>query len=236
MRSDLPSSVAPERLLESQASLRRVVREPPRPARTISMGRFRRPIQAAPLAGVVVALGFGLSACSSPQADLHSVRWKDVAVPGSTCGSFQPRVQLHRGQGFAISHRWPPYSIVEFVGAWDRVVYGDLDGDGNDEAAVGVYCSNGGGTADAVLAYALVIYTANAGTPRVLGVIRPRAQSQLPALIRVTRIGRGTIRVSEAFYGSNDGTCCPSGRAVTTWALRNGDLVPVTTTILKSAG
>lgn len=192
-------------------------------------------IRIAPAAAVAV-LALGVTGCGGTALNLHTVRWKGAAVPGSVCGSFQPMVQLHGGQGFATSHRWPPESIVEFVGAWDSVVYGDLDGDGKDEAAVGVYCSNGGGTADAVLAYARVIYTEAARGPTVLGVIRPRARSQRPALIQVTKIEPGKVTVSETLYGSNDSTCCPSGRAVTTWALRNGKLVPLTTTIIETAG
>lgn len=200
------------------------------------MKRFHGAIQIAPAAAIAV-LVLGVTGCGGTTLNMHAVRWKDAAVPGSVCGSLQPIVQLHEGQGFAISHRWPPLSIVEFVGGSDPVVYGDLDGDGRDEAAVGVYCSNGGGTADGVLADARVIYTAAARAPSVLGVIRPRAQSHgRPALIQVTQIERGTIKVLETLYGSNDSTCCPTGRAVTTWALRNGKLVPRATTITKAPG
>ena len=191
----------------------------------------------------LIACALSLSGCGSSELNLHTVRWKDAAVPGSICGAVDPTggtalafVHLHDGNAYAKSHRWGDYSIIQISGAWDRVVYGDVNGDDKDEAAVGVYCSNGGGTADGILAYARVIYTAAGKTPRVLGVIRPRARSApgtLPPLVQVTRMDRGKVRVSEAFYGRDDGTCCPSGRATTTWALVKGKLVPRMTKITR---
>ena len=199
-----------------------------------------RPAWLAALASALILTG-----CGSSPLDLRTVRWEDAAVPGSICGTVDPTsgvplsfVQLHNGHAFAKSDRWPAdYPIVEIDGAWDHIVYCDLNGDGKDEAAVGVYCSNGGGTADSILAYARVIFTAHGKTARVVGVIRPlvRSAPDTPTpLLWVTRLERGKVSALEAFYGRHDSTCCPSGRAVTTWALVDGKLVPRTTKITRS--
>ena len=105
------------------------------------------------------------------------------------------------------------------------MVYGDLDGDGSDEAALAVSCSNGGGTAAGALAYVQVIFRAGPRYPVAVGVITARQQPKhvLPTLLTVT-FGRGRVQVREAFYGRGDGTCCPSGRARSTWTYRNGKL------------
>jgi uncharacterized protein YecT (DUF1311 family) len=171
-----------------------------------------------------------LSACgSSGRLDLHTVAWKEATVPGSICGAFAPEVRLHAGHAIVKSTRWPRYRLVEIEDRWDPVVYGDIDGDGHDEAAVGVYCSNGSGTADGALAYARVIYTADGKTARVLAIIRPPVPSaahSLPPLIQVTHIGRDEVRTVEGFYTAHDSTCCPSGSATTTWRLVGGKLAP----------
>lgn len=121
---------------------------------------------------------------------------------------------------------------------WNPVVYGDVDGDGEDEAALVVGCNNGGGTAAGFLAYAQVIFTAGKTSPRVVGIITPQQRPNpkaLPTLLQVT-IRRGTIVAREAWYGPSDGTCCPSGRSTTTWRSVNGSLSPVTTVVQKKPG
>jgi hypothetical protein len=112
-------------------------------------------------------------------------------------------------------------------------VYGDLDGDGQDEAALVVGCSNGGGTADGFLAYAQVVFTAGKKSPRAIAVVTPQqrhAPNVLPTLLRVV-IRRSQVIAREAWYGENDGTCCPSGRSTTTWRYTNGRLRAVRTVV-----
>ena len=164
--------------------------------------------------------------------DLHLVDWRNIPVPATACGTAQP-VRLHRGTGFAHSLVYPWWSVIDVGAAWERdvVSYGDVDGDGRDEAAVAVSCGNGGGTAAGQLAYATVIFTAERNSLRVLGIIRPR-QPLGPTAVAVPIVSRVHIRrraviAPEAWYGPEDGTCCPSGRARTIWRYSKGQLRPV---------
>ena len=186
--------------------------------------------------GVVLAAGFAgdwqapppgaaagrvsayLAAATAPNAvNLHRVNWRAVSLPGRVCGLRHP-VRLRGGKA-RISSRL----VVE--AGWHRVVYGDIDGDGRNEAALSVGCTNGGGTADGVLSYSVVVFREDAGSPAAIGILRPRHQARgLPATLLEASIDFGRVIGREAFYGPNDGTCCPSGRAQTIWTYRRGTL------------
>jgi hypothetical protein len=118
------------------------------------------------------------------------------------------------------------------------VAYGDVTGDGRDEAAVVINCSNGGGTADGQIAFGAVIYTGSAKSVRVLGIVTPR-QPFLPStphapLLQVT-LRRGKVISHEFWYRPGDGTCCMSGRATTIWHYRHGTLAPGRTFVTHKA-
>jgi hypothetical protein len=172
------------------------------------------------VAGTAVTTATG----SSALIDLHHVNWKAAMLPGRVCG-VPHAIHLRGGKAFVRSPRWPNLPRIEVAGGWNPVVYGDLDGDGLDEAALGVFCSNGGGTAAGVLAYAQVVYRAGTSSALAVGVLRPHWQPKraLPTLLTVV-LRRGRVIGREAFYGPRDGTCCPSGRARTVWAYRHGTL------------
>lgn len=173
--------------------------------------------------------------------NLHAVDWRKVALPGAVCGSSRPIRARNYGDGpEAFIHAdvdllwWNPV----WVYSWGRPRFGDLDGDGRDEAALQVVCANGGGTADGQLAFSDVIFKALGKTLRVVGIVTPRQppldldKTHVP-LSLVSAIGRGRVVVSEAWYGRYDGTCCASGRARTIWTYRGGRLRPSRTTILR---
>jgi hypothetical protein len=170
-------------------------------------------------------------------SDVHQVDWANVTLPGSVCGASHA-IHLHRHLAVVVSNRWgkrwrsaawPAWPRVTVDAGWNPVVYGDIDGDGKDEAALVVGCNNGGGTAGGFLAYAQVIFTAGKKSPRVFAILTPQQRpypNVLPTLLQVT-IRRGEVIAHEAWYGANDGTCCPSGRSTTTWRYANGTLRPV---------
>ena len=200
-------------------------------------------------AGAVVlssaVAGFGADGAHSSAAavlDLHTVNWATVTLPASACGASRP-IQLHRpswaltrteGAAFftPIPRRW---AHAEFYGkqgvtvesGWDPVAFGDLNGNGTDDAGLVYNCNNGGGTADGVLLEGWVIFSGRGGKPSVVGIVTPRVQppNVLPTLVEIT-IKPGRITAHEFFYGANDGTCCASGRATTIWTYANGILRP----------
>lgn len=201
-------------------------------------------IQRLPFATLAAGLALAVSGCgghSRPKAvDLHRVDWAEATLPGSVCGA-KHAIHLHRNLARVAQTRWrrryqtaawPRWPRVTGETGWDPVVYGGLDGDGQDEAALAVGCSNGGGTADSFLAYARVIFTAAGNSPRVIGVVTPQMQppNELPTLVTVA-IRRGKIIAHEAWYGANDGTCCPSGRSRTIWVVNKERLITTSTVV-----
>lgn len=177
-----------------------------------------------------------------PTTDLHAVDWKKVALPGGVCGSSRPirPRSVTRWSGQAFIH--PDVTLIwwnpVWVYSWEKPVFGDLDGDGSDEAALHVGCANGGGMAAGQLAFSEVIFKAVGESMRVLGVVTPRqplnAESPHVPLLWTVSIDRGTLIAPEYWYGPYDGTCCPSGEARTTWKYVDGRLRPARTTIVRT--
>jgi hypothetical protein len=190
---------------------------------------MRRAVGCLLLSAVAALAAAGCGGGSHP-VDLHAVDWRQATIPGSVCGAKAPIHLRARGELSEVvvrSTRWRDWPRVEVDALWSgsHVVYGDLDGDGSDEAALIVDCNNGGGTADGQLAFAAVIYTAGPRGPRVVGVVTPqvRGQGEHVPLLRVS-IRPGKVVSHEFFYGLDDGTCCASGRATTVWTYSGGRL------------
>lgn len=166
--------------------------------------------------------------------NLRAVNWRNITLPGAVCGA-QRTIQLRHGAGFvySVGHPWWPAVVVSDGPA----TYGDLTGDGRDEAAVVVSCSNGGGTADGQLAFAAAIFAAVGHSLRLIGVLSPRqpfeATTPHVPLVASVRLLPGRAIVHEGWYGPPDGTCCGSGKATTVWRYVHGELTPSHTTVTR---
>jgi hypothetical protein len=119
------------------------------------------------LAGAAAALASGSAHASA--GGLHCVNWEDVVIPGRTCGAKHP-IHLRHGQAVVRSSLyWLPKEFhgprqeVHVSGPSVGVVYGDLDGDGRDEAALSVECDNGGETANGQLRFTWVVFAGASG-------------------------------------------------------------------------
>jgi hypothetical protein len=175
-----------------------------------------------------------------PSPDLHSIDWRKVTLPGGVCGSSRPiRPHQYRYGPEALIHPdvdllwWNPVVVY----SWSKPSFGDLDGDGRDEAVLHVVCANGGGTGAGQLADSAVIFKAVGRSLRVVGIVAPRQPldpetSHVP-LTGAVAIEWGKVVVSEAWYGSYDGDCCASGQARTTWTYAHSKLRPAHTTVIR---
>ncbi|RSS84366.1 hypothetical protein [Streptomyces sp. WAC06614] len=156
--------------------------------------------------------------------DLHEVDWASTPFPGEYCdvpglvrSSDSDQVKEH-------SRTWGAVHVFRYA----EVTYGDLDGDGRDEAAISVSCDNGGGTASGQLVFGYVVFGRSAAGLVALGSLTAR---QRPSGVATTRmggvvLGPGRATVTEHWYHPEDPTCCPQGRATTVWTYENQRFVP----------
>jgi hypothetical protein len=206
---------------------------------------------ASPPAGSAGTASESTSTTAAEQSglDVHAVEWTTIAAPGEACQT-AGQIQLHDEVAYGGVHYGtalvpdeqrglpePPYATggpkyvrIDYTGG---VTYGDLNGDGRDEAAVPLWCSNGGGTADGALLYSLAMFTGQTGTLQLVGLITAQQQlvDELPTLLSNPKLTTGAVVVQEAWYGPHDSTCCPSGQAVSTWAYTSGQLRPESTAV-----
>jgi len=159
---------------------------------------------------------------------LPAVEWADATVPGGWCGSTAP-ITLSDWMATITSSLNQDQTTAVVA---SKPSFGSIGGSIGEVAVLPVGCNNGGGTADGQLAFALVVFDGTRSSPHLFAVLTPRQPSGDDAdhtpLLSLAKIASGRIVVREAWYGSNDPTCCSTGRATTTWALDNGRLKPST--------
>ncbi|MDQ6948989.1 MAG: hypothetical protein M3256_22695 [Actinomycetota bacterium] len=164
--------------------------------------------------------------------NLHKVDFTTVTIPGSVCHA-PGQITLHGSSptyGTAVV-QGSADGPVDVGASADRVVFGDLDGDGRDEAALNVVCEVlNSGTAAGQTSEASVVFTGAGGTLHVVGVVvptQPKAAvgAHVP-LVEVVEITKGQVVANEAWYASQDADCCSSMHMVTTWTLSGGQLTP----------
>ena len=176
---------------------------------------------------VVVAGAYGAG-----PIDLHTIDWNQAVVPGSVCGADHP-IKLDTGYATVRSHRWPAVPRV-YVDR-GRVVYGDLNGDRRDEAALQIVCANLGGTAAGQLAFAVVVYSPGIRASAAVGVLTPVLRSSgrhVPILVPDS-VTHDKVMVTEYTYGPHDADCCPTGKATTVWQFKAGTFRPASTHVQR---
>ena len=184
------------------------------------------------LTSAVLTVGTG-TAFAQPAGhslNLHHVRWGNVAVPGKLCRVNGP-IRLHHGDAKLRHSGFGPLDVSE-----QGPTYGNL-GNGQQVAALQVWCSNQGGTAAGELAEGLVVFSGAGGRLHVLGTLTPQyyphTRVHIP-FVAVKSIGSERIVTTEFFYNSADADCCPGGRALTTWHWNGHSFKPGRTTIVRS--
>ncbi|WP_435157620.1 hypothetical protein [Amycolatopsis sacchari] len=148
--------------------------------------------------------------------DLATVDWAEAVVPGDLCLTPQP-VQLHDGTATVVDEQWG--NLIYSLGD-RRPTYGDLTGDGQEEAGIDVYCVPEGAGGSAVISRGFLIFDGSSGAYRSIGAItavHPRAPGLAQPFVESIEIEPGRITAHEKFFAESDPSCCPGNDAVTTW-------------------
>jgi hypothetical protein len=146
-------------------------------------------------------------------SDLHQLDWDEAPLPSGFCGV--PTVtRFSSGFAATTSATWGGVTVAVL-----QVTYGNLLGDDAEEAALDVYCDNGGGTASSTLEYGIAVYAGRGGELVSLGILTAQKQDadQMATLLSVKEWRDRSMVVTENYYRTSDSTCCPSGIAETTW-------------------
>lgn len=109
----------------------------------------------------------------------------------------------------------------------NNIVYGDLDGDGSDEAVIHTACSYGAnGVQDTI-----EVWGVRDGAVQILGTVPELDQEiagRFPASVTSVSISdAGALEVVWTTYGESDPRCCPSAEAAVTYQLAEDGVVPV---------
>ncbi len=167
-------------------------------------------------------------------ADIRAVDFGEVAPPGSACAEglrFTPPAAIPVANG---------RSTVLDIGRYTRlevdpnVAYGDLDGDGDDEAVVHVVCGYGANGAEDTVH----VWTQRGGrTVHVASLTEPPRSVTgplRPALDDIAVDGR-RIEVTWTRYADDDPNCCPSELTTVTYELDGGTLDRVGRPVTRGA-
>ncbi len=186
--------------------------------------RSRRLLLAPVLLGIVtVAAGLPLAACSSDadsspasltappaKADVRTIDWKNatysVACPGLNGPSDQQvPVTLTNGAGSTAPVEWFGVPATIQVKAVD-VAFGDLTGDGRDEAVVRMTCTpeQSNGVADEIQVF-------GPGSELLTSpVLRNRTNADFAPAVRTLTVSGGAITGTAYYWAPSDPHCCPS--------------------------
>lgn len=179
---------------------------------------------------------------------LQTVSWGAVTVPASVCPDLSHSVTLSQSAGATFGSATIPAPAGLDAGTPDVLIeetdvfYGTIQPD-REVAALYVWCTNTGGTADGQIQNSLVIYEAAPGGPQAIATLTPRQRSvpgthvpYFAASPSGVVIGTGSITTQEVWYGPKDPTCCPTGRSTTVWTFDGSSFSPSTTTQVQPEG
>ncbi len=185
--------------------------------------RATPPVEAAPAADV-------------PSSAIRQIDFAESAQPGSTCSqgladAVPAAITLDRGASDMLDPR--TFTRLEVD---TGIAYGDLDGDGRDEAVVHAVCHYGAnGAQDTVQ-----VWTMSRGQRQLVDAISAApgavaSASEFPPAVLGVAVADGEVVVTFSSYADDDPHCCPSQQSEVRYQLDGGDLEtvgrPVTGTV-----
>jgi hypothetical protein len=169
-------------------------------------------------------------------SDIRRVDFGEVAPPGSACAEglrFAPPATIAVEAG-----RSPVLDVARFTRLEidPAVTYGNVDGDGDDEAVVHVVCSYGANGAEDTVH----VWDLRRGQVDHLAAVREPPESVtgplLPAVSDVAVVDGGRIAITWTSYAADDPNCCPSRLTTVTYELGGETLRQVGEADTRAAG
>jgi hypothetical protein len=168
-------------------------------------------------------------------ADIRAVDFGEVAPPGSACAEglrFTPPAAIPVAGG-----RSPVLDIGRFtrLEVDPNVAYGDLDGDGGDEAVVHVVCTYGAnGAEDTVHVWT---QTRAGRTVHVASLTEPprSVTGPLPPAVADVAVDGRRVEVTWTHYTAGDPNCCPSRLTTVSYELDGDRLDRVGRAVTRAA-
>jgi hypothetical protein len=179
------------------------------------------------LAGLVALSGGAQPtepAAAAPAPDpIREVDFASVSQPGTACSEglrITPprRIAVAGGESALLD-----LGMLTRLQVDPDVAYGDLDGDGSDEAAVHVVCEFGANGADD----SIQVWSLSNGSPAIVDTLSEppaRLAGPLPPAVKRVAITDGEVVVTWTHYGDDDPNCCPSRQTVLRYQLDDGAL------------
>jgi hypothetical protein len=176
-------------------------------------------------ARTVAAVDQAAPAAASGAEGIRAVDFGDVAQPGSACSDglrYAPPTAIDVAGG--VSQVLDLAQLTQLT-VDPEVTYGDLDGDGADEAVVHVTCAYGAnGSIDSLHVWGLD----GDRLVHVAGLDEPGASSSggLPPAVEGVSASDEGVTVTWSHYADGDANCCPSEQARLTYTLDGDRLEP----------
>lgn len=162
---------------------------------------------------------------SADPDDIRAIDFGSVAQPGSACReglrfAAPSEIPVQGGQSRVLD-----LGRLTQLSVDSDVAYGDLNGDGVDDAVVHVVCTFGAsGGEDSVHAWTL-----GNGRPDLLASIdEPPAELAGPFTPRIedVSVGAGEVTVTWSHHAEGDPNCCPSQETAISYTLDGNQLQP----------
>lgn len=184
-------------------------------------GGSSRPVDAATVdASSELAVPLGDDAAEG----IRSVDFADVAQPGSACSDglrFTPPGKIPVAEGSSQVLDLGQLTQLQVDAA---VAYGDVDGDGAEDAVVHVICSYGANGA----AHSVHVWSLDGDRLRhVAGLDEAPGEGELAPAVQEVAVEDGAVNVVWSHYAEGDSNCCPSGQTSVTYELADDELEAV---------
>jgi hypothetical protein len=161
----------------------------------------------------------------TPSEIVRAVDFSTVAQPGDSCtdalseaDAAPRRIPVERGASRLLDEA----SLVRLE-VDDEVLYGDLDGDGDDEAVVQAVCNYGANGAE----HTVQVWTVDVRVPVLVAALsgapdEVAAGSGFPPSVHDVEIDGSELVVTFTHYADGDPHCCPSQQTAVTYELDDG--------------